>query len=183
MNNAKKTLKLNDISTTPIKLKYSASYGNNVFNNFGIASGSGVNGIVTITGSIPTQTINYRLIRQLYYQNYLTGSLLNSSSYWDSNTQSTACSGSPEFENRYFPTASNSNISFVSIPPKVFGEQISRSTFVLKPKTGTNYFIVDDGNGNLIDRQNGNIHVGNVIYSQGLVIITNSNYYSIIIVS
>jgi hypothetical protein len=176
MNTAKNTLKHSEITTTPILLKYSASYGDNSFLNNGITNNVGINGPISITGSVKQSTLNYVGIRHLYYQNYITGSLIKKASIWDWNEQSTACSGSSDFENRYFPTQSNSTIGIISIPPQVFGEQISRQSFTLTPKNGSNYRIVDDGNGNLVDRQNSNTHVGNVIYSQGIIIITNPEY-------
>lgn len=176
MNTAKNILKHSEITTTPILLKYSASYGDNSFPNNGITSNVGINGPISITGSVKQSTLNYVGIRHLYYQNYIIGSLIKKASIWDWNEQSTACSGSSDFENRYFPTQSNSTIGIISIPPQVFGEQISRQSFTLTPKNGSNYRIVDDGNGNLVDRQNSNAHVGNVIYSQGIIIITNPEY-------
>jgi uncharacterized protein (TIGR02145 family) len=115
-------------------------------------------------------------MRQLYYQNYLTSFLLKSASYYDDNQQSTACSGSDEYEDRSFPTASDAQIYTIAIPPQVFGEQISRNSLKLSPNDKSSYNIIDDGNGNLIDTINSNIHVGNVIYSQGLLIITNQSY-------
>jgi uncharacterized protein (TIGR02145 family) len=104
--------------------------------------------------------------------------LLKSASYYDPNQQSTACSGSSEYEDRFFPMESNSRIYTIAIPPQVFGEQISRNSLTLSPKDQSSYRVIDDGNGNLIDTVNSNTHVGNVIYSQGLIIITNQQYTS-----
>jgi uncharacterized protein (TIGR02145 family) len=178
MSRASNTLKASDISTTPIKLKYSSSYLSGDLPIYGIQGNNGINGSTSPTGSVLQQTINYRGIRQLYYQNYLTSSVLNSSSYYDPNQQSTACSGSAEYEDRYFPTASDAQIYTIAIPPLVFGEQISRNSLTLSPKDQSSYRVIDDGNGNLIDTINSNTHVGNVIYSQGLIIITNQQYTS-----
>jgi len=36
--------------------------------------------------------------------------------------------------------------------------------------------IIDDGNGNLIDALNNNVKVGNILYSQGMIIVTNQAY-------
>lgn len=178
MSRASNTLKASDISTTPIKLKYSSSYlSENLFLN-GIQGNIGANTPFSQNVNLDQRIINYRGIRQLYYQNYLTSSLLNSASYFDPNQQSTACSGSYEYENRYFPTESNSQIYTISIPPILFGEQISRNSLIISPKDQSSYRIIDDGNGNLIDTVNNNTQIGNVIYSQGLLIITNQNYTS-----
>jgi len=175
MNNCKKTIKQSDISTTQIKLKYSSSYAFYSFEDYGISSKVGVNSPISISGSVPQSTLNFHSMRQLYGQNYLTGSVLNSGSSWDWNAQSTAYSGSSEYELRYFPTQSEAIVGIISSPPIVIGEQISRNTLVIKPETGNNYLIVDDGNGNLIDK-NTSTHVGSVIYSQGIVLITNQDY-------
>jgi hypothetical protein len=200
MNNCKKTIKLSDITTTPIKLKFAATYsaettlpqfpnyGNEIFGykiNGNVNNGlygpfnTELNGTTNLYQD--TGVLIYRSIKNTYYQDYLSGSMLNSSSYYDWNQQSTACSGSSEYEYRYFPTSSNDYIGFINIDPKLYGEQISRSTFSIKPNTPNNYLIRDDGNGNLIDYGNNNIHVGNIIYSHGLIIITNADYLDIII--
>ena len=172
MSRAYNTLKASDISTTPIKLKYLVGIEAADFSAYGINVITGSNGPVTITGSVKQDTINFRTIRQLYYQNYLTGSLLFSASYWDSNQQSTAFSGSSDYENRYFPTESNATIQVISIPPIVFGEQISRNSLTINDDA-TMETYTDDGNGNIYDSNNQK--AGNVIYSQGLIIITSQN--------
>jgi len=170
MSRAFNTLKASDVSTVPIKLKYETSIDQTNYTAYGVKITTGSNGPVTITGSVSQDTINFRTIRQLYYQNYLTGSLIFSASYWDSNQQSTSFSGSADYESRYFPTESNATIQVISIPPIVFGEQISRGTLSLQDDATFDTYI-DDGNGNLIDSSNKKI--GNVIYSQGVIIITS----------
>ena len=190
MNKSKNIIKSSEVTITPILVKYAATHsigdytgkikayvGANIprnqwsFYNYSNPLDPGE------CDTCLTSHLNYRLVQQLYYQNYLTGSVLNASSSWNWNQQSTACSGSNNYENRYFPTESNKSISTIYVLPSLFGEQISRNTFHLKPRTGTNYDIVDDGNGNLIDKLNSNAHVGNIIYSQGVIVITNT-YYS-----
>jgi hypothetical protein len=196
MSRASNTLKASDITTTPIKLKYAFTASSDNFLDYGIVVGSGSNGPVSISGSVPQNTINYRAIRQLYYQNWITGSLKFSSSYWDSNQQSTACSISNEYENRYINTANNARISYVSIPPNVFGEQIARNSLSLSfTSSANNIYAVslqDDGNGNIIgtssyyDPFNSDYDTvyfnngGNIIYSQGVIIITNPTLYNIL---
>jgi hypothetical protein len=120
----------------------------------------------------------------LFYSNFLTGSYAFTTSSADNFLQSTAASGT--FENnttlsssadiRYFPTESLSKIKIINIPKNTFGEKVSRKSFFL---TGSNYYLADDGNGNLIDIYNSSIHVGNIIYPQGFAIITNSDYYCV----
>ena len=176
------TIRPSDISISPVKLKYSSSFAADgsvlgiTFPGTPITSQFGINDdplLMDITGS---QSRAYRLVKQLYYQNYLTGSVLGTASYWDSNQQSTAYSGSDEYEYRYIPTGSNDIITVIYIPPIIANEQISRLSFNLSPTFGNPYDIWDDGNGNLIDKANNNLHIGNIIYSNGVIIITDTNY-------
>jgi hypothetical protein len=181
MSRAKNTIKQSDISSTPIKVKYSATYTSQSLLSYGITTNRGQN--ITPSASMfstyKTRMVNYRTIRQLYYENYITGSELNSASYWDPMWQSSASSGSFDDEYRYFPTSSlfgSSSISFIAIPTIEFGEQISRNGFILKSTDNVTFKIVDDGNGNLIDQLNSSIHVGNLYYAQGIAVITNNDY-------
>ena len=178
MSRASNSLRLSDVIATPIKLKYTASYNECTLEEFGITVLTGVNGPVTITGSIPQETLNYRSVKQLYYANVLTGSYLTTTSSFDVSIQSTAASGTFDSDNRYFPTQSGGTVRILSIPRGVFGEKISRHSFSM---TSSAYRIVDDGNGNLIDVTGSavGINVGNIIYPQGMVIITNPDYLEI----
>ena len=170
MGLSKNTLDRSDISTYPIKLKYSASYASSSAINYGITLNRGINGSFDSNGK---EFLVYRLAKQLYYNSYLTGSLNNSASYWDDNLQSTAASGTFDNDYRYFPTASGDQITVLAIPRNVFGGNISRKSVSI---SGTTYNLIDDGNGNIIDAGNGNVHVGNILYNQGIVIITNQDY-------
>jgi len=184
MSRAANSLRTSDVITTPIKLKYSSSFESSSFGEYGIQVVKGVNGAVTITGSISQETINYYSIRHLYYSNYFNY------------PQSTAASGTFDADVRHFPTQSGAEVTVISIPRGVYGQQISRQSFIL---SSSFYCIVDDGNGNLIDIGNANsglyilngyfnatnyfvsqsepaIHVGNLIYPQGMAIITSPAY-------
>jgi hypothetical protein len=119
---------------------------------------------------------NYRVIRQLFYQNYITGSLLNTTSSWDPSWVSTAASSSGNETVYNFPTGSEEILIF-TIPSQIFGEQISRKTFTIS-SSDSSYYIVDDGDGNLIDILSGNERVGNIFYAQGIAVITNQDYVS-----
>ncbi len=177
MSRSSNSLKTSDVITTPIKLIYTSSYNCSTLAEYGMEVLNGVNGPVTITGSIPQETLNYWSIRHLYYSNYLTGSFPVSASSADNFLQSTAASGSLDSDNRYFPTESNARITILSVPRGVFGEKIAKNNFILSSSA---YYIVDDGNGNLVDKVSGSLHVGNVIYPQGMVIFTNPNYLDIL---
>jgi hypothetical protein len=199
MSRAANSLKTSDVITTPIKLKYSSSFESASFGTYGIEVLKGRNGPVTVTGSVPQETLNYYSIRHLFYSNYLTGSYAVSASSADNFLQSTAASGTLDADVRYFPTQSGAEITIFSIPRQVFGQQISRQSFILSSSV---YCIVDDGNGNLIDIGNTNsglyilngyfnapgyfvtqsnvaTYVGNIIYPQGLAIITSPTYQAL----
>lgn len=177
MSRSSNSLRTSDVITTPIKLIYTSSYDCSTFAEYGMEVLSGVNGPVTITGSISQETLNYWSTRHLYYSNYLTGSFPVSASSADNFLQSTAASGSLDSDNRYFPTESNARITILSVPRGVFGQKIAKNNFIISSSA---YYIVDDGNGNLVDKVSGSIHVGNIIYPQGMVIFTNSNYLDIL---
>ena len=172
---SKNTLDRSDISTYPVKLKYSASYASSSAINYGITLNRGINGSFNSNGE---DFLIYKLAKQLYYNLYLTGSLNNSASYWNDNLQSTAAEGTFDDDFRYFPVGSNDQITVMAIPTNVFGENISRRSLRI---SGTTYNLIDDGNGNIIDVSNSNAHVGNVLYAQGIIIITNQDYENALI--
>lgn len=196
MSRASNSLKISDVLTTPIKLKYSASYESSSLVANGIQVLKGYNGPITITGSIPETTLNYRSVQHLFYSNYLTGSFPVSASSADNYLQSTAASGSDDADLRYFPTESNAEITIFSIPVEVFGQRISRNSFIL---SSSQYVIGDDGNGNLREINPTYVpyilsgyftpdeyfitssipygtHVGNIFYNQGIAVITDPTY-------
>lgn len=175
MGLSKNTLDRSDISTYPIKLKYSASYASSSALNYGITLNRGINGSFNSNGE---DFLVYKLAKQLYYNSYLTGSLNNSASYWNDNLQSTAASGTFDNDYRYFSSASGTQITMLAIPRTIFGENIGRKSFRL---FGTTYDLIDDGNGNIIDIDNSNVHVGNILYNQGIIVITNPDYENALI--
>lgn len=205
MSRAANTLLTSDVLTTPIKLKYSSSYDSSSYYGAGIKVSSGVNGAITISGSVPQKTINYVSVRHLFYSNYLTGSVQVSASAAFNWEQSTAALGTLDADVRNLPTGSGDKIKILGIPRGVFGQKISRNGFQIVSNDGTTYYIVDDGNGNLVDLASDQLYVnsgffnpgelfltgyvvgqsrltkvGNIIYSQGLIIITNPDYYNIL---
>jgi len=180
MSRSKNTIKKSDISSAPIKVKYSATYASQSLLDYGITTNRGTN-IVSPSPGLPFIKRNkYAVIKQLYYQNYITGSIIGSASYWDPSIQSTGASGSLDDDNRYFPSATGSNIGFFAIPSRQFGEQMSRRTVNIASTDGTSYNIIDDGNGNIVDTFNNNVHVGNVLYAQGIITFTNEDYVCLV---
>lgn len=110
--------------------------------------------------------LNYYSLNHLYYSSFsrTEGSILQSSSY-DNYLESSFTSAS-----RYL---SNSGIVY-SIPRNLFGTHIEPGSVLF---SSGSHNITDDGEGNLISGSN-NVHVGNVIYSHGQIIITNNVLYS-----
>lgn len=148
----------------------------------------------------------YRQINHLYYQstsasNLDSQSLLSSIYYNQAPTESgTIATGSyfifnenPSFVNE-FPTGSDDIIRVMSFNQNIYGEQIKPNNFILS--TSGSYQLVDDGLGNVYDisftgyyvepgyyappgyvvELDNKVFVGNIFYSQGLVVITNPNY-------
>lgn len=178
MGRAKNTLKESEVSSTPIKLRYSVTYASNSLADYGITLSSGSNYTYNVTMSSDNmqKMNNYRVIRQLYYQQAISSSL-NSASFWDPIWQSTAASGTQDATYYAFPTENTGSILVFAIPSSQFGEQISRTSFVLASTgVGSQYRIEDDGNGNLVDRLDNNKKVGNMFYAQGIAVITDSDY-------
>jgi len=153
MSRGQNTIKRSEVSTTPILLKYPTSITSASFSQKGITVNRGINSSYNSDG---VQFLNYALVKQLYYQEYLTGSLLFSSSFWNPSNQSTAAKGTFDNDYRYFPTSSSAQITIIEIPRTSFGEQIARKSLNI---TGSSYRLIDDGNGNVIDiRSTGSIN-------------------------
>ena len=174
MGRSLNTLKGSDVTVTPIKLKYS--------NTIPSASLSSNNITLTVASnqsfdynnpSYGDNFLLYRSVQGLYYMNYITGSLLGSASGYEWYPQSTAASGTFDNDFRYFPTASNAQVLVISIPRAKYGENVAKTTFSI---ASDNFNIIDDGNGNLVDAAASNVHVGNLLYNQGIGIITNVDY-------
>jgi hypothetical protein len=135
------------------------------------------------SGQITSQyrRLVYNSIKQLYYSNF-SSSRYNQSGSYDNYLPSTLnFSIGTAFNqtinnpgiNRYFPyteSYSDSTIGVMSIPSKVYGEYITPGTFTIQTPSAS---IVDDGQGNLIEYNQGEF-IGNIIYEHGLIILTNN---------
>lgn len=154
-----------------------------------------------LTGNIADQQIPkvlvYDSVKQLYYGNYVSGSLgfAQNSATASLNTDGTY-SGGDNFNNFYdypqttlwssreFRTASAATSSVpvgaVSIPSKLYGDFIQPESFFLKHSESGS--IKDDGQGRLLYKGNdwaeGNYQpmVGNIIYEHGLITLFDSAY-------
>jgi len=130
---------------------------------------------------------SHSLLDSLYYESYMTeSSTISTGSYFDFNEN-------PSFVNN-FPTSSNDIIRVMSFNQNIYGEQIKPNNFILT--ASGSYQLADDGYGNIYDisftgyyvqpgyyappgyiaELQNKVHVGNIFYSQGLVVITNQNY-------
>jgi hypothetical protein len=130
---------------------------------------------------------SHSLLDSMYYESYMTeSSTISTGSYFDFNEN-------PEFINN-FPTQSNDIIRVMSFNQNIYGEQIKPNNFILT--ASGSYQLADDGLGNVYDisftgyyvqpgyyappgyiaELQNKVHVGNIFYSQGVVVITNQNY-------
>jgi len=156
--------------------------------------------------SIQNTTGVYGSIKQLYYTNYLSssrGDLVPTQSIIPgvnrSDDRFEGPANSPSFENylqsslvqsRHFPQGNvdNGDLSVISIPAKLFGENIVPYTFEVTYTSsgGSGYNIVDDGDGNLkvnstsgsSPEADGDI-LGQIFYSHGIAIFTTGSMASL----
>lgn len=129
----------------------------------------------------------YKVAKQLYYTNYLsssTGDLLTSQSFIpginEEGDRYVGWVNAPRFDNylqstlsqsRYFPTGSGAKLSVISIPQKLFGNNILPKSFTLSLQSD-DCIITDDGDGNLIS---GSLIVGQIFYSHGIAVLTTGS--------
>jgi hypothetical protein len=176
-------------STTTLRL--SSKNTGYINNSYFITSASvlsfftgGTNDVVT--GDPQYQRLVYESIKHLYYSNYLSSSYsgpvnrqilvpgrdtkgdryigsASSQGHYDNYLQTTL-----QYP-RFFPTASDSLISVISIPAALFGDYIQPNSFQLIVSGGGTY--VDDGQGNIIT---GSDIVGNIIYTHGIAVLTGN---------
>jgi|TARA_B110000908_G_scaffold24080_1_gene27570 hypothetical protein len=155
------------------------------------------------TGLVYEENVNgvYQNIKQLYYSNYLSSSLGD-----DATTPILVAGVTPEYDryiggvtsprydnylqstltqSRYFPTESNAEISVISIPSRMYGENIVPSTFEFEytSSSGAGFNVKDDGEGNLVvntvsgsspGATPGQI-VGQIFYPHGIATFTTSS--------
>lgn len=143
----------------------------------------------TTTGKISNQeeykVLLYNSVKQLYYSNYLSGSIeghISNASTASFNTDGTITGPvyqtsyynyeqNTVYSNKTFPTSSGDEIGIISIPSKLYGDYLQPNSFILEsPNSGS---IKDDGNGRLYlhTPDEDEYYVGNIIYQHGLAII------------
>lgn len=190
MSSAFKTLHVSDITISPYKANKSYVIPSSSYEEYGIRLLSGTYSDLSNILNFTQSNINYYAIRHLYYANSLPDQNYNSpiveqsygesqaqldpndvitkNLYYENYLQSTAASGTLELDDRSaFPTSSINDILIISIPKAIYGEAIKPGSVIVGEGKG----LVDDGNGNLITSSS-RAHVGNVIYSHGLIVVT-----------
>ena len=123
----------------------------------------------------------YSQINHLFYQSFtssLSTSSLESSLYNDAMTQTRATGSYFNYNDnprliKNYPTGAMDGIRVLSVNQDIYGQQVLPYHFELSSSA---YYVKDDGNGNLIDYKNSNVHIGNIFYSHGLATITNQEY-------
>jgi hypothetical protein len=219
-----KTLSSNDISLTSYIANKQWGITNDTLSQNGITIYIGEN--LPIDRTNPFDPINdsetaneeyrrliYASIKNLYYQNYtsgsLTGQFFHSSSFFNYE-QSTLTSGSMLAAYKNIPTITGSSaignnptlfetalydissslydettfdpdqgskIVIISVDQNIFGSGLTPNSISI---SGSTYNIQDDGEGNLLDTlATSSLYIGNVFYSQGLIVITNQDYLCI----
>jgi hypothetical protein len=129
----------------------------------------------------PSASLVYASIKHLYYSNTLPNDL---QPYIVTDSQGNVIEGSQtanvnsRYDNflqsglypvRNFPTGANDIISVGIIPQSLFGDYIKPGSISFF--SSADYF--DDGQGNLKD--DGDTYVGNIIYTHGIIIITDQS--------
>jgi len=181
-----------DIIITPFKVNKNFVFnGGDAFidSNVGIDRliGTNITGTFELndpqTGQFYTssyQRLVYNSIKTLYYSNFISSSIGDEAvrTVVDNGVILEINNNQPRFYNylqstltssRYFPTGSGAQIGVISIPSTLFGEGIQPKTFQIVSNGGDD--LSDDGEGNLL--YNSSTVCGAVIYSHGLITITN----------
>jgi len=196
----------NDIVITPFNVNKEFSFLNSEVSssNVGIEYYLGVkpsNNIFVSSSNIPTGIVNienttgvYHCIKQLYYSNYLSsslGDLVTTRSFIPGADKEgdryVGRTNGPRFENylqtnlsqsRYFPTGSNAKLSVISIPTKLYGNNIVPTTFTFyhESSDGGIHNITDDGEGNLLSSS---LIIGQIFYAHGIAVFTTGGLENI----
>jgi hypothetical protein len=189
-----------DITVVPFEVNKSFSYKGIEFNASNVSIdrflGTNLSGTLFNPNTDPTtgqtstqyQRLVYSSIQELYYSNYLTSSygdpVPTASLVPGNNVEGDRFVGTTQSSGRYFnypqttltfekyfPTASNSEIGVLSVPSRLYGNYILPNSFKWSCPSGSVY---DDGEGNLIFESTGQI-IGQIFYPHGLAILTNNS--------
>jgi len=132
----------------------------------------------------PSASLVYASIKQLYYSNtfpndpqpYIVtdsqGNVVEGSQTANVNSRYDNFLQSGLYPVKNFPTGANDIISVGIIPQSLFGDYIKPGS--VEFFSSTDYY--DDGQGNI--KNDNDIYIGNIIYTHGIIIITNQTYAS-----
>ena len=181
-----------DIIVSPFEVNKGFSFTSSSFldPDVGIVVLNGISGSfltnkdTTSTGDYQEyKTLVFNSIKHLYYSNYSVSASGDPASLpieiRGSQPEGDRIQGSrpfPNFENylqstlffeRDLPLTFGSKVDVLSIPSKLYGDQIQRGSLEIKNSVLT---LTDDGEGNLLS---GSTIVGNIFYAHGIVTLTN----------
>jgi hypothetical protein len=130
----------------------------------------------------PSASLVYASIKQLYYSNTLPndsqpaividnqGNVVEGSLTANVNSRYDNFLQSGLYSPRYFPTGANDIISVGIIPQSIFGDYLKPGSVIFSQ-------YIDDRQGNIYNTSN-NQYVGNVIYTHGIIILTDQTVAS-----
>jgi len=196
-----KQLLSSDVIISPLEVNKGFNYSSSQFteDDVQIDRFVGVKGDYLLSSSLTTgdistesQVLIYDSIKELYYTNYLSSSLLstsNTSSLIPGSDPTGDVVEGPTYTTNYYnyistdltiprfiPTGSGDIIGVLSIPSRLFGDQLTPGS--IRIQSG-GFNIVDDGEGTLyLDGVTPSFNYGNVIYEHGIIIFTNSGSYN-----
>lgn len=139
-----------------------------------------------LTSSRPIyKRLVYESIKHLYFSNFTSSRYTESGSYENylpttvNHSIEAAFGAAPNLGlDRYFPFTNSyddSVIGVITIPQKMYGEQLVPGTFSWLSPTAS---LLDDGAGNLYDGYRPYRHLGNIFYDHGIVAITKNDILS-----
>ena len=176
-----KSLTSQDIIVSPLVVHGPATFKNITF----------IKGKNTTYGSVddepnpspwPSASLVYASIKQLYYSNTLAndpqpyivtdsqGNVIEGSQTANVNSRYDNYLQSGLYPIKNFPTGANDIIAVGIIPQSLFGDYITPGNVY----TDMGGDLIDDGNGN-IGETGADPYLGNIIYSHGIIIITDQN--------
>lgn len=162
-----KKLNRQDVYLTSHTAKKSWSVKYTELAGYGIERKKLVEGTPIFSGSVNyTKQIYFKSLHQLYYSNF-SGSVISGS--FENYIQSSLETGSRNL---------GSNPYLVSFPRKLIGNRIEPGSLTLEAGSlsgGGTFTVTDNGEGKLISNNN---PVGDIIYSHGICIVTNTSLAS-----
>jgi len=198
---AYKQFNTNDVTITPFEVnKEFIFYGNEItrsdvgINIFAIEN-PGSYGVSS--SGLSLEYDKYSLwngVKQLYYSNYRSSSRGDEvplpsliPGYFVKDDKYYGEVNAPRYDNylqtditqsRTLSSSSTYNQTVVSIPQRLFGENIVPSSFALIDNNLASSSLYDDGEGNVLNSLSSNLKSGNIFYSHGLVILPIGNINS-----